>query len=453
MKKICRSRNNTDGKDMGDYDKIYNAGNRILKEVTKAVETGNYDNLSVSLKVSIEDAVNAAKANTAQNFRGQASVPRTVRYASGARRTPFFTRKVGFNYGTGKTVGGIIGASLFGLATLGAITSGLWAEAVAYLAVTAIFGFLIKSGSNDKKLAKAFNKYGKILGNSEFFAVSDLAMAAGERSDKVLKNIKKMIDKDFLPTARFDRNESTVMLSERAFTQYLKAEKSRQDREFAEQQNALRSAAENDRFKAESTDGGTDQGVKAIINEGNEYLEEIRKINDAIPGDEMSEKLYQLESIMRKIFTQVENEPECADDLKKFMNYYLPTTTKLLNAYVDLDKQPEVGNNIIQTKKEIEDAIDVINDAFENLLDSLFQDMAWDISSDISVMKTMMAQDGLTPDDFSAVASGQSAGPAMQAMPQPAPLSFEGATFEAAPSVQAQAQAQTAQDDKVELKF
>ena len=444
-----------DGRVMSDYDNLYNAGNRILKEVTKAVETGNYDNLSVSLKVSIEDAVKTAKANTAQNFRGAASTTRSVRFASAPRRTPFFTKKVSTSYGSGKIIGGIIGASLFGMAALGVLMTGAWAELVGYLAVTAIFGFLIKSGSNDKKLAKAFHKYGKILGNSEFFAVSDLAMAAGERSDKVLKNIKKMIDKDFLPTARFDQNETTVMLSERAFAQYLKAEKSRQDRECAETQAALKNAAQQERFQAESTNGVTDQGVKAIIDEGNAYLETIRKINDAIPGDEMSEKLYQLENIMRKIFKQVENEPECAEDLKKFMNYYLPTTTKLLNAYVDLDKQPEVGTNIIQTKREIEDAIDVINDAFENLFDSLFQDMAWDISSDISVMKTMMAQDGLTPDEFMAAASGQSTGPAMQAAPQMAPLTFEGAAFQAAPAAQAQIQGQeqTAEKEKVELKF
>jgi hypothetical protein len=78
------------------------------------------------------------------------------------------------------------------------------------------------------------------------------------------------------------------------------------------------------------------------------------------------------------------------------MNYYLPTTKKLLSAYVELDKQDTAGENIQQTKREIDMAMDTINMAFEKLLDSLFQDMAWDISSDISVMKSMMAQDGLT---------------------------------------------------------
>ncbi len=92
----------------------------------------------------------------------------------------------------------------------------------------------------------------------------------------------------------------------------------------------------------------------------------------------------------------VERVPESADDLHKFMDYYLPTTTKLLQAYIDLDRQEIAGQNITATKKEIEDTLDTINAAFEKLLDGLFEETAWDISSDISVMKTMMAQEGLT---------------------------------------------------------
>ena len=112
--------------------------------------------------------------------------------------------------------------------------------------------------------------------------------------------------------------------------------------------------------------------------------------------------------------------------------------------------QPEAGNNIIQTKKDIEDAIDVINEAFENLLDSLFQDMAWDISSDISVMKTMMAQDGLTPDSFSQMQGSQGSAVAFQAAPE-----FQAAQLaQTAEAVQsAQGQAQAAEDNKFQLKF
>ena len=82
------------------------------------------------------------------------------------------------------------------------------------------------------------------------------------------------------------------------------------------------------------------------------------------------------------------------------MDYYLPTTSKLLDAYRELDKQPVAGDNIRSTKTEIEQTVDTLNVAFEKLLDSLFVDRAWDISSDISVLNTMLAQEGLKEDDF-----------------------------------------------------
>ncbi len=92
----------------------------------------------------------------------------------------------------------------------------------------------------------------------------------------------------------------------------------------------------------------------------------------------------------------MEQHPELIDDLHKFMDYYLPTTVKLLQAYEELDKQDVEGDNIKTAKKEIENTLDTINQAFENLLDSFFRDTAWDVSTDISVLKTMLAQEGLT---------------------------------------------------------
>ena len=103
---------------------------------------------------------------------------------------------------------------------------------------------------------------------------------------------------------------------------------------------------------------------------------------------------------MQSVIAEVRIHPEVAPDLQKMMNYYLPTTSKLLNAYRELDKQPIAGENISNTKAEIEQTVDTLNVAFEKLLDSLFADCAWDISSDISVLNTMLAQEGLKEDDF-----------------------------------------------------
>ena len=139
---------------------------------------------------------------------------------------------------------------------------------------------------------------------------------------------------------------------------------------------------------------------RSVLKEGYAYIRHIHQCNDDIPGEEISRKLSRLEMIMTRIFDQVEKQPELAEDLHKFMNYYLPTTAKLVEAYRELDAQPVEGENIRKTKQEIEDTLDTINEAFEKLLDSFFEDKAWDISSDINVMKTMLKQEGLTGRDF-----------------------------------------------------
>ena len=80
------------------------------------------------------------------------------------------------------------------------------------------------------------------------------------------------------------------------------------------------------------------------------------------------------------------------------MSYYLPTTLKLLQAYQEFDAQPIQGENIKSAKTEISDTLDTITVAFKNLLDSLFEHEAMDISTDISALETMLAHEGLTED-------------------------------------------------------
>ena len=126
----------------------------------------------------------------------------------------------------------------------------------------------------------------------------------------------------------------------------------------------------------------------------------IKAANDAIPGEEISEKIARMEMLVDRIFDRVEQKPDTVSDIRKLMDYYLPMTMKLLQAYEDLDAQPVQGENIISSKIEIEKTIDTLNVAFEKLLDDLFQDTAWDVSSAISVLNTMLAQEGLTEDEI-----------------------------------------------------
>ena len=102
----------------------------------------------------------------------------------------------------------------------------------------------------------------------------------------------------------------------------------------------------------------------------------------------------------RFVKNEVEKQPELASDLRRFMNYYLPTTRKLVDAYREIELDSFRTEQNEKTKKEIEDTLDTINQAFEKLLNSFFEERAMDISSDISVLHSMLAQEGLTQGAF-----------------------------------------------------
>ena len=136
--------------------------------------------------------------------------------------------------------------------------------------------------------------------------------------------------------------------------------------------------------------------------EENQYdavLRQLREINDAIPGEEMSAKIDRLEAVTAKIFELAEKDPDKLPQLRRFMDYYLPTALKLLKSYAEFDSQGVDGAILSDSKKKIEDTMDTLVVGFEQQLDKLFQDDALDLSADISVLKNMMAQDGLSGED------------------------------------------------------
>lgn len=143
-----------------------------------------------------------------------------------------------------------------------------------------------------------------------------------------------------------------------------------------------------------------DDAMDRVIAEGREYLRQIREVNDGIPDPALSEKIYRLEDVTRKIFDHILQNPKKMPQIRKFMGYYLPTTLKLLKAYETLDKQGIKGENIQSSMHDVEMMMDTIIAAFEKQLDNLFQEDALDISSDITVLETMLAQEGLSAGEF-----------------------------------------------------
>ena len=114
----------------------------------------------------------------------------------------------------------------------------------------------------------------------------------------------------------------------------------------------------------------------------------------------MSAKISRMEDLTAKIFQMAKEQPEKLGSMRKFMDYYLPTSLKLLARYEKLDAQGVEGTNISESKRQIEDTMDTMITAFETQLDKLFLSESIDISADIAAMQNLMRADGLMEDEI-----------------------------------------------------
>ena len=135
--------------------------------------------------------------------------------------------------------------------------------------------------------------------------------------------------------------------------------------------------------------------IDALLAERERAVSEMRRLNASIKDVKISAQISHLESTTGKIIDAVVASPSKLPQIRKFMNYYLPTTLKLLNAYDRMDATGVSGANIDGTKGKIEDMLDTICTAFTRQLDDLYGEEALDVSAEIKVMEQMLAQEGL----------------------------------------------------------
>lgn len=252
----------------------------------------------------------------------------------------------------------------------------------------AVLGLMVY-GITLRRRAHRFVRYRDAMGSAAFCTVAKLADTAGVAQERAKKDLKKMIACGACPQGHLDHSETCFMVDDKTYDEYLEAEKA----------YTVRTEAARVEEQKQQTDP-KEAELEAVKKEGNEYLRQIRAANDALPGEVISEKLDRLENVAARIFLCVGQHPEKLPDIRRFIRYYMPTTLKLVKSYEEFEGQPVQGENITRAKEEIERALDTINTAFENLLDTLFADDALDVSADISTLETMLKQEGLTGSDF-----------------------------------------------------
>ncbi len=223
-----------------------------------------------------------------------------------------------------------------------------------------------------RKNKRQLKKYKAIVGIKDNMAIADIAASMPTSFSDACKDLESAIDKGlFGPDAYLDMRTQTLVVRGPA----------------------------PDAPKNEAPTKAQKQATAEAKTEYQLIIEQLRAVNEAIPGEDMTAKINRLEEVTAKIFDLVEKDPAKANQLRSFMDYYLPTALKLLNAYSEFDKPGISGENISAAKSRIEKTMDALVLGFERQLDQLFQNDMLDVSSDIQVLENMMSQDGLLNGD------------------------------------------------------
>ncbi len=406
---------------MNDKD-IYDWGREIGEGINKFVNSGEIKELQENIQATVENAMEEVRRSVqdAADYVGKAGQKAANKMESAwntgtkdraagvrtypqkeKRHLPVVKRPEGRVSGilmeVFGTFGAVIGwtASAMGIllerlsVKVAGMGIGTWMFA-GFAGFAGICTVTALVGGMWRRRAGRFRKYVRTMGEQDFYQLDGLAQAVRRKEAFVRKDLREMIGRGWFLEGHLDEQETCFMLTDDAYRMYMDAqEQLRLRREEEERLAAQREMLERDPVQRQ---------LRQTVEEGNEYIRRIRDINGAIAESRISGKLERLENICGRIFGHIGEKPEKLPDIRRFMSYYLPTTLKLLERYREFHEQPLQGENITVAKTEIEGMLDDINRAFEKMFDRLFEEEALDVSTDISVLSTMLAQEGLLED-------------------------------------------------------
>lgn len=388
-----------------------NLGDQYKNTVQDALHSGDFSKLNKLVSDTLSDAVAEASWQVKQasaNIKKEADLNPGRQYQTDFRRPKYSqtplqytkkllpakkVKKIGqvssilyFVFGGIGLAGSTIALFIGWIFSLIGLSWGPFAYATLLL-ILAGAGIMIRQGVVERRRLGRMKRYIALFDDNMYMNIKDLAAHTHKTIPYVLKDIKKMLSLGFFPEGHLDSKQTCLMLDDATYRQYLQVENERK-----------RIAAE-EASRPKSTEPVNPE-LQTMIVEGQEYIHKIHYLNDIIEDEVISEKMLRTENLLKEIFKRVEEAPEQMTKMHKLMNYYLPTTLKLLQAYSEYDDVSTPGQDILSAKQEIEKTIDIINEAFAELLNKLFQASVYDVTTDAQVLQTMLAKEGLTKNNF-----------------------------------------------------
>lgn len=353
-----------------NYDKVRSAAKEAAKEAQAAAQTA-VQAVRDTAKATTQTVRNATQTATTQPAQSKATYQPKAKVKAEPMPGTMAQKPVNPKAGRGFIITGSIltGTFLFSLmmVLLDALAYGLNGDALPALGALSCFTGIglvfLYVGLFRRKKVKMFRKYLMLIGMRKSVSISTLSKATRRSYKKVCDDLQDMLDQGILPIGYLDLSNDKLVLT----TEGIEDE------------------------QAEPVEEETPETAKP--DDG--ILAEIRAVNDSIPDPVMSAKIDRIEEITGKILDYQRRYPDKAGQLRNFLNYYLPTTLKILRAYAQLEEQGIEGENISAAKSRIEGMMDKVVEGFEKQLDKLFQNDVLDISSDVAVLEKMLDNDGL----------------------------------------------------------
>ena len=268
------------------------------------------------------------------------------------------------------------------------ITSYYMEDLLAALAMVVGGGAMLGCGLGMNRSLKRYAQYLAVMGDRPAMSVEELARVTGFSQRRVTKDLQAMISKGYFGGKAYLNRELGYFFRS-----------SQADEDWQRRQEEAEEASVPPKEAEEGYSG---------------ILRNIRRANDRIADPVLSAKIDRLEEVTSKIFQAVEADPKKRSSIDTFLNYYLPTTQKLLDSYAEFEATGVEGANLGQAKERIEKTMDSIVAGFEHQLDELYKMDAMNVDSDIRVMETMLRRDTATVEkDF-----GLGTAPAAPASPK-----------------------------------
>lgn len=376
---------------------------KIRNVVSEALDSMEFDQLNQTIGDTVNFALNEAKSQF-EKYRNKAEG-----WQEGGQKTAQAKPKpleIRVNW-RGKvsgilfTVFGGIGIGLFGFLTLVILAAMMtsfqnpagWWILGSLGGLTAVFGWMLFIGiRNNGRIGRLKQYVSELKRNGKSYCeLERLSRSCAGNLAYIRRDLKKMIGLGMLPDIRMDDQGTCLMLDEETYRQYRMTQASLEERKKEERQRKV---------TMKVSAGQEDSGLQEAIRYGETYMEKLDNLRESMSCQPIAEKLKRLDTVLERLFETLRKHPEQLDEMERFMEYYLPTTVKLVTAYQEFASVEFPGENVDRAKKEIEETLDTINGAFEKLLDDLYQDAAFDVLADASVLQSMLAREGLTESDF-----------------------------------------------------